>query len=131
VDVANIPERTGQMLRLSLETKLHGAGAPAQQLYSLTVGYSLGTAQIGEQEDTSYTRERFNGLATWVLTPIGQPGVRLAGGTATTQDALNIIDQQYFALTTETETIDQQVADELADEITEQIAAYFKTHPSA
>jgi LPS-assembly lipoprotein len=66
-----------------------------------------------------------------VLTPIGQPGVRLAGGTATTQDALNIIDQQYFALTTETETIDQQVADELADEITEQIAAYFKTHPSA
>ena len=44
IEVQNIPERTGQMLRLALETQLHADGAPTEQLYSLTVGYGLGIA---------------------------------------------------------------------------------------
>ena len=131
IEVQNIPERTGQMLRLALETQLHADGAPTMQLYSLSVSYGLGIAAVGEQPDSSYSRERFNGTASWTLTPIGTPGKPLTHGTVTTEDALNIIDQQYFALQLETNTVNQQVADQLAAQITSQIATYFKTHPQA
>ena len=130
VAVGNIPERTGQMLRLSLESQLHAAGAPTGQLYSLNVVYSIGVAGIGVQQDTSVTRNRFNATAKWSLAPIGNPGTPLATGFASTEDAANIIDQQYFALTLETDTVDQQLANEIAAQITAQVAAYFKTHPS-
>jgi LPS-assembly lipoprotein len=129
VQVANIPDRPGQMLRLALETQLHAAGAPTTELYNLTVSYSLGDVDIGEQEDTSYTRQRSTGAAHWTLTPIGTPSKPLASGQATTEDAANIIDQQYFALTLETDTVNQQVANVIASQITTQVAAYFKTHP--
>jgi LPS-assembly lipoprotein len=132
IEVQNIPERAGQMLRLALETQLHADGAPSEQLYSLAVSYGLGAIGVGEQQDSSYTRERFNGSAHWSLTPIGTPGGHpLAQGTVTTEDALNIIDEQYFALQLETTTIDQQVADQLAAQITSRVATYFKTHPKS
>jgi LPS-assembly lipoprotein len=131
IEVQNIPERSGQMLRLDLETQLHAAGAPTEQLYSLAVIYGLGATSVGEQQDSSFTRQRFNGTASWTLSPIGAPGKPLAHGTVTTEDALNIIDQQYFALQLETTTVNQQVADQLAAQITSQVAAYFKAHPQS
>lgn len=131
VAVQNIPERTGQILRLTLETQLHAAGAPAQQLYSLAVNYSINTTAIGQQADSSSTRNRFAAAAKWTLTPIGSPGKTLIGGTAVASDAQNIIDQQYFAQTVEVDTINQEIANEVAAQITAQIAAYFKAHPTA
>lgn len=130
IDVANIPERTGQELRLQLQTDLHIAGEPVVQRYSLLVVYSVAAAQIGEQEDTSYTRQRSTALAKWTLSPIGEPAVHLADGIATSEDALNIIDQQYFAQTLENGTVNQQLANEIAAQITSQVAAFFKTHPN-
>jgi LPS-assembly lipoprotein len=131
VAIANIPDRTGQMLRLSLETQLHTAGAPTSELYNLTVNYSIGVNGIGVQADTSVTRNRFTGTASWALAPIGTPSAPIATGTASTEDAENIIDQQYFALQLETDTVNQQLADTLAAQITSQVAAYFKTHPNS
>jgi LPS-assembly lipoprotein len=131
IQVQNIPERTGQMLRLALETQLHADGAPTEQIYSLAVSYGLGIGNAGEQQDSSYTRERFSGTAHWALTPVGAPGRPLAQGTVTTQDALNVINEQYFALQLETTTVQQQVANQLAAQITAQVAAYFKTHPNS
>ncbi len=131
VAVQNIPERTGQMLRLSLETQLHAAGEPTQELYALNVTYSIGVNAIGVQQDTSATRNRFIAHATWSLAPIGNPAAPIATGTATTQDAENIIDQQYAALNFETNTVNQELADEIAANITDQVAAYFKSHPNS
>jgi LPS-assembly lipoprotein len=130
VAVGNIPERPGQMLRESLETQLHTAGAPDRELYSLAVTYTINTAGIGVQQDTASTRNRLTATANWVLSPIGG-GAPLATGTATTENAANVIDQQYFALTLETSTINQQLADTIAAQITSQVAAYFNTHPGA
>lgn len=131
VEVENIPERTGQMLRLSLETQLHTAGAPAAQLYALTVNYSIGVNGIGVEEDTATTRNRYIATATWTLAPIGRPSAPLTTGQASSQDAENIIDQQYFAQILETDTVNQQLADIIAAQITTQVAAYFKTHPNS
>jgi LPS-assembly lipoprotein len=110
VKVAPIADRPGQQLRQAIEDEMQVAGNPTQQLYLLT-------------------RVRFIANATWRLSPIGQPGVALASGQASTEDALNVIDQQYFAQTLETNTVDGQVANEIAGQIVQQVSIYFKAHP--
>ncbi len=131
VSVANIPERTGQMLRLALQTDLYTAGPPTTEAYSLTVTYSVGQSAIGIEQDSASTRTRFNANAIFTLTPIGDPSHPILGGQVTTEDALNVVDQQYFASTLETDTVNQQVSNQLAAAITSRLAAYFKTHPNA
>jgi len=131
VKVQNIGERSGQLLRDALEDQLHAAGAPDSELYSLAVAYGINDESVGLQQDSSVTRSRFVATATWTLTPIGDPTKTLANGQATTENAANVIDQQYFALTLETNTINQQLADTLAQQIDTQLAAYFKTHNGA
>jgi LPS-assembly lipoprotein len=128
VAVANIPERTGQLLRESLQARLEAAGAPDVQHYLLRVNYSIAGQTEGTQEDTSVTRERFVATAAWTLSPIGDPGQKLAAGQASTGDALNVIDNQYFALDLETNTINRQLADQIAQQIATQVAVYFKSH---
>ena len=128
VAVANIPERTGQLLRESLQAQLQAEGAPDVQRYLLNVRYSIAGQGEGTQADTSVTRERFVATASWFLSPIGDPGQKLAAGRATTEDALNIIDNQYFAQDLETNTINRQLADQIAQQITTQVAVYFKSH---
>lgn len=131
VDVQNIPERTGQMLRDQLQYQLHAAGAPTSELYSLAVGYTISAQNSGVQQDSSVTYNRFVANAVWTLSPIGNPAAPLATGRASTENQINIIDQQYFAQTLETNTVNQQIADTLAQEIDTQLAAYFKAHPGA
>jgi LPS-assembly lipoprotein len=131
VAVSNIPERTGQMLRLSLQTQLYRNGAPTTELYALNVNYSIATSNIGVQEDSSTTYARFQATAIWSLAPIGDPGHPLATGSATGLNAMNIIDEQYFQTDLETDTINQQLADTVAGQITTQISAWFRAHPKA
>ena len=131
VSISNIPERPGQMLRLSLETQMHVDGAPSTELYALNVNYTVSTSSIGVLQDSATTRNRVMASAAWSLVPIGHPGQPLTTGTATAQDAANIIDQQYFALDQETDTLNQHLADTLAAQITTQLAAWFRAHPNA
>jgi len=130
VQVQNIPERTGQILREALDAQLHAAGAPTTQLYTLSVAYGIASTGIGIQADTSTTRQRFTATASWTLAPIGSPATPLATGQATTEDALNTIDQQIFAQNLETDTVNQELATEIAQQIDTQLAAYFKSHSS-
>jgi LPS-assembly lipoprotein len=131
VFVSNIPERQGQILRESLETQLHVSGAPVTELYALKVNYSIATTAIGMLADTATTRNRLTATANWTLTPIGDPGKILVSGTATAMNAENIIDQQYFALTLENDAVNRQLADQVSTQITNQIAAWFRTHPNS
>ncbi|HQT64248.1 MAG TPA: hypothetical protein PLT25_08140 [Acidocella sp.] len=131
VKIANIPERTGQLLHEALEAQMQREGAPTNELYILNVTYDVTQAGIGLQQDTSITRVRFYGSAKWRLSPIGAPNQTLTSGQASTEDALNVIDQQYFAQTLETGTVNKQVAQEIAAQIAQQVAVYFKTHPNA
>jgi LPS-assembly lipoprotein len=131
VSVGIIPDRTGQLLRQALQDQLQIAGSPTQERYQLSVSYAILTQATGIQQDTSATRQRFTASASWALAPIGNPQNPLAKGLASTEDALNIIDQQYFQITLETNTVNQQLANEIATQISAQVAAYFKTHPNA
>jgi LPS-assembly lipoprotein len=131
VAVSNIPERPGQMLRLSLQTQLYTEGAPETEHYALNVTYNISTSEIGVQEDSSTTYARMVGTANWSLAPIGDPAHPLATGTATGLDAMNIIDNQYFQQDLETSTVNQHLADMVAAQITSQLAVWFRAHPNA
>ncbi len=128
VKVAPIADRAGQQLRQAIEDQMQVAGAPTQQLYVLTVNYGINQQGIGVQADSATTRVRFIANASWRLSPIGQPGIALASGQASTEDALNIVDQQYFAQTLETNTVNGQVANEISGQIVSQVSVYFKAH---
>jgi len=129
VQVENIPDRPGQILRDSLQDDMQRQGAPVTQIYALSVSYNIAAEGIGIQADTSSTRVRYVASASWTLTPIGQPGATLASGQAISEDAQNTVDNQYFAQELATNTINRQLADELAAQITDEVAVYFKSHP--
>lgn len=119
------------MLRISLQTQLHTDGAPVTEVYALNVVYSIAVSDIGVLQDSATTRSEMSATAAWSLAPIGNPMHPLISGTATGHDALNIIDNQYFAQDLETDTINQHLADTVAAEITVQLAAWFRAHPNA
>jgi LPS-assembly lipoprotein len=131
VAVSNIPERPGQMLRISLQTQLHASGAPVTEIYALNVNYNLVTTDLGVLEDSATTRSRVEATASWSLSPIGNPGQPLVTGSAIAVDAANIIDSQYFALDLQNDTINQHLADTVAAQITSQLAVWFRNHPNA
>lgn len=131
VKVQTIPDRAGQLLHQALQEDFYRNGQPVQELYVLSVTYNINQTAGGIQEDSSATRVRFNATAQWHLSPIGQPSKVLVSGNAVAVDALNIIDQQYFAVNLETDTINQQLANEISAQVTAQLAAWFHTHPGS
>ena len=126
IDVALIPNRSGQLLRQALQERLYGTGAdaPAKQ-YVLTVGFGVTGEAISEQEDSSVTRLRQFGSANWTLKRLDPAQSFVASGAARSLDGVNIIDEQYFAADVEGESVARRMADTLADQITLQLAAYF------
>jgi LPS-assembly lipoprotein len=131
VAVSNIPERPGQMLRMSLQTKLQAGNAPVTEIYALNVNYVIVTNDLGVLQDSATTRFQLTATADWSLSPIGNPQHPLTKGSATSMDAGNVVNGQYFAVDMETDTINQQLADTVAAEITSQLAAWFHAHPNA
>lgn len=129
VQVQNIPNRTGQILRQTLQQDFYRNGQPVQALYLLSVDYDITQTDEGVQEDSSTTRTRFTAAAHWRLSPIGQPGQTLLAGNAIATDALNILDQQYFAANLETQALNQPLAQEVSAQITAQLVAWFRAHP--
>lgn len=131
VQVQTIPDRPGQVLQQALQENFYRNGQPVQALYTLSVGYNINQLSEGIQEDSSATRVRFDATAHWQLSPIGQPSKILASGNASAMNAMNVIDQQYFAGSLETQTIDQQLANQISEQITAQLMGWFRTHPGS
>ncbi len=126
VDVGLIPNRSGQLLRQALQQQLYGAddAAPAKQ-YQLAVSFGVTGEAIGEQADSSVTRLRQFGSASWTLKMLDPTQTIVTSGLARSLDGVNIIDEQYFAADVEGEAVAARMADTLASEITLQLAAYF------
>jgi LPS-assembly lipoprotein len=122
VDV--IPNRNGQLLRQALQERLDGPGEEEKH-YVLSVSY------IGIQSDNVSTRTRISGSADWVLRKPGLFGEKVASGTARSLDGTNSIAGQFFYGDLQGEAIDRRIGDSVAEQIVQQIAAYFRTHPKA
>jgi LPS-assembly lipoprotein len=125
VFVRIIPNRPGQMLRLALQDDFGSdSGIPPQ--YDLAVVYSISGETVGIETTSIATRIRFVGNANWSLLAHDVKNTRLTGGGARFMDGINIFDGQYFASDLEIETVQQRIANEIAQQITTQLAIWFR-----
>lgn len=126
IDVGIIPDRPGQLLRQALQKRFEGAGAGVARKYALGVNYSIGGEGIAIQPDNSISRVRLIARGAWTLRAQDPGQTRLTGGSARAVDGLNILDQQFFAADLENEAVQRRLAEQIADQITLQLAAYFR-----
>jgi LPS-assembly lipoprotein len=123
-----IGERPGMLLRQALQERFEGTGDAVARRYDLTVSYWMSGEILGVQPDTTVTRVRFVGYANWVLSAQDPAHTHLTDGATRAADALNLIDSQYFAAGLELTTIQNRMAQTVADQITLELAAYFRRH---
>jgi len=130
IRVAPMGDRVGQLVREELQARFDHGEALAKR-YELTVGLGLTVDALGIQTDTSVTRLRYVGTASWSLKTVGTAPTVLSSGNARSLDGLNILDQQYFEQDLAGETVIRRLASNLADQITIQVASYFARNPAA
>lgn len=126
ISVTRIPDRPGQLLRQALEARFAGAGEGVARKYDLSVSFGIAGEGIAILPDSSTTRIRATGSATWTLIMQDPTHTKLSNGFARAIDGYNIISAQYFASDLENEALQRRLADALADQITIQLAAYFR-----
>ncbi|MGC1411892.1 MAG: LPS assembly lipoprotein LptE [Acetobacteraceae bacterium] len=126
IRVDQIPDRPGQLLRQALQDRLEGAGSEVARRYDLSVSFGISGEGIAVEQNTVVTRLRMIGSATWILSAQDPGRTKLTSGSARAIDAVNVFDTQIFAADQETEAVTRRVAAALADQITLQLATYFR-----
>jgi LPS-assembly lipoprotein len=127
VDV--IPNRNGQLLRQALQRRLEGSEGGGNEHFELSVALTLASDAIGIQSDNSSSRTRYLGTAHWTLHKPGAFGGKMASGTVRSLDGANVIDEQFFYSDLSGEAIQRRMGENLADQIVQALAAYFRAHP--
>ncbi len=126
IHVDLIPERPGQLLRQALQDRFEGASDTNARQYDLVVVYWISGEGIAILNNDAATRVRIIGNARWTLSSQDPAHTKITNGFATVNDALNVLDSQYFAADLESEALQRRVADAVADQITIQLATFFR-----
>jgi LPS-assembly lipoprotein len=126
IHVNLMPERPGMLLRQALQKRFEGAGDSLQRRYDLTVNYWISGQALGVQPDTTVTYIRFIGTANFTLNAQDPAHTLLLNGSVRAFDAMNEFDSQVFASDLEVESIQRTLAENLADQITLQLAVFFR-----
>jgi len=126
-----IPDRPGQEMRQALQQRLEMAGGTAPHLYDLAVSFGVSGEGLAIQPDSIATRIRLIGTASWTLIAQDPGRTTLSSGSARAVDGLNIFDTQYFEADLTNDAVTRRLAEALADQITLQLAAYFRKRATA
>ena len=127
IDVALIPERSGQLLREELQRRLEGSSGLSDRAYLLSVTYAISEQGVATEFTTSaVTRMRITGTAHWTLTSVkGEPHDVLSGW-AKSNDGTNLIDVQYFYTELRDEDVVRRISTSISQQIVTDLAAYFQ-----
>jgi LPS-assembly lipoprotein len=131
IEVDLIPERPGQELRQALQDRLELGNDGVAHLYDLKVGFGISGEGIAVQSDTIATRIRMIGTATWTLVAKDPGRTQISHGFAKAVDGFNLLDEQVFAADLSNEAIQKRLAEALADQITLQLATFFRRRAAA
>lgn len=126
IAVAIIPNRPGQLLRQALQARFERGGAAPARRYDLYVAYGISQQGVGIEPDSSVTRTRIIGNASWNLLAQDTARSALTSGTARSVDGVDVVNEQFFASDINVEAAQKRVAETIADQITLQLAAYFQ-----
>lgn len=127
VYVANIPERFGQQVRLALQAQMASDGPEDPHKYKLVVQPSINAEAVDIHGDNTTGRTRMIGAAHWVLMTVEQNPKILAQGDTQTLDGATNTYEQYFAQTLNMESALGRIAQTLGEQVTQQVATWFKT----
>jgi LPS-assembly lipoprotein len=125
VAVGLIPERAGQLLRQALQARFERGGSGIAARYDLAIYYAISGEALAIQQDSSVSRIRLVGSATWYLTAQDPQRRTLTSGVARAIDAYNVINSQLFAADLDNEAVQRRLANALADQMTLQLASWF------
>ena len=126
VAVGLIPERAGQLLREALQARFERGGPGIAARYDLAVGYGISGEPLAIEQDSSVSRVRLVGSATWYLTAQDPQRRTLTSGTVRAFDAYNIINSQLFAADLDNEVVLRRLANAIADQLALQLASWFE-----
>ena len=129
--VANIPQRFGQQLRLALQTQMAEDGPEDPHKYKLVVQPSISAESIDIHGDNTTGRTRMLATARWQLLTIEQTPQLVTQGYAQTMDGYTSTYEQYFAQSLNMENTLGRVAQALGEQVTQQVATWFKTHAAS
>jgi LPS-assembly lipoprotein len=126
VQVALLPDRTGQLLRQALQSRLEGGEQPSDTRYNLDVTFDIAQIGLGIQNDSTITYLRFIATAPWSLSAQDSTThAILVSNTAEAADSLNTFDNEPFGQELETNVVEARLADTIADQIVTRLAHYF------
>ena len=126
VYVPVMPERSGQLFREALQTRLYGSDASVAKRYELSAPLTLNVEGLGIQADTSTTRFRVTASTSWILVDLSTPERKvLITGYTRLLDGYDNINQQYLSTIFESEAANERIARNLADRVVQQLAVYF------
>jgi LPS-assembly lipoprotein len=128
INVNLIPDRPGQLLRQDLQDRLASDASGTPLRYDLSVTFSISGEGIGIETDNAATRVRLIGNARWTLKARTGNQTQVTSGSARALDDVNVIDQQYFAADLENEQVQRRLASAIAEQITMQLAVFFRRH---
>jgi LPS-assembly lipoprotein len=129
ISVDSIPDRAGQLLQEALQARLAGSADEASR-YALHASFQINSDALGIQQDSSVTRIRFVGIASYTLTALADRRT-LTSGTARAVDGLDIANQQFFAQDLEQDAITRRLAQALAAQVALQLAVFFQQRAAA
>jgi LPS-assembly lipoprotein len=124
IRVGSIPERTGQLLRRSLQRRFEDGAPGTPARYNLQVSVSYAAEPLGYRSDGAITRLRYTATASWTLSTLSVPPQQIAasGIPYRTIDSFNIPDLQFFAADSSRDAMERRLVDVIAEEIHQQVA---------
>lgn len=127
VFVANIGGgRFGQVLRQALQTNMASNGPENPDGYILKTVGGLSYAYTNIHGDNTAGHIQATGFAEWKLYKFGEKEKLIAHGATRALDGFDTTINEYFGQTLESEKMQERVARNMADQITQQVAIYFK-----
>lgn len=120
VQIAPIPDRSGQVLYNFLRDRINPRGAPLQPVYVLSVGVRESQQSLGVRVDESATRANLKISATYRLRQVRVDTV-LDEGTVQSTSSFNILRSNFATLSAENDARNRSLR-EISDEIRTRVA---------
>lgn len=122
VEISNISNREGQVLRNLLIDRMYHNGRPENTTSILEISLKSNEISLGLQKDATTSRQEHNLTATYVLKD--KNGNELTRGTARSIVSYNKLDPQYGTLASKQNASDRAIK-EVSEQIINRISLYF------
>ena len=124
VQISVLPDRLGQRMRNMLIDSLHAEGPSGDPKYFLTMTVREAVVDLGLQENSTSTRGQVRLTVSFFLSD-KQTGKTVLAETLRASTGYNILVNQFSSLISQ-EDAEQQGLQQIADQMTEHMALYFK-----